>query len=60
MVMKATLLIEPNGMSVCIQGDKAASRTIAMRELIFDSSFGCKQLVVCQVFYFYQELDENK
>ena len=34
---EATLLIEPNGVSVCIQGDESTSSSIAMRELIFDA-----------------------
>ena len=34
---ETTLLIEPNGMSVCVQGDEPTSGTIAMCELIFDA-----------------------
>ncbi len=34
---ETTLLIELNGMDVCIQGNKSASCTIAMRELIFNT-----------------------
>ncbi len=34
---ETTLLVELNGMGVCIQGNKSTSRTVAMRELIFNA-----------------------